>query len=95
MPRTRPVELVPDWICEVVSETNRAHDTVRKLRRYHHAGVAHYWLLDPSSGTLSVFRNQPEGYLSVLIAEREELVRAAPFDAVEVRVAELLGGDPA
>jgi len=95
LPRARPVELVPDWICEVLSESNRANDTVRKLRRYHRAGVGYYWLLDPIAGVLSVFRHQSEGYLNVLTGERPELVRAAPFEAVELRVAELLGEDPA
>jgi Uma2 family endonuclease len=94
MPRTRPVELVPDWICEVLSESNRANDTVRKLRRYHHAGVGHYWLLDPMSGMLSVFRHEAEGFLNVLTAERRQVVRVSPFDAVELRVADLLGDDP-
>jgi Uma2 family endonuclease len=95
MPRTRPVELAPDWICEVLSESNRANDTVRKLRRYHQAGVEHYWLLDPASGMLSVFRHEAEGYLNVLTAERHQVIRATPFDAVELRVAVLLGDDPA
>ena len=58
------------------------------------AGVEH-WLLDPTTGMLSVFRHEAEGYLNVLTAERHQLVRASPFDAVELRVAELLGDDPA
>lgn len=94
LPRVRPVSLVPDWICEVLSESNRANDTVRKLRLYHRAGVGHYWLLDPTWGTLSVFRHEPQGFLNVLSAERHEVVSAPPFEVLEVRVAELLGDDP-
>lgn len=37
-----------------------------KLRRYHEAGVPHYWLLDPDTGTLNVFRHEAQGYLNVL-----------------------------
>jgi Uma2 family endonuclease len=90
----RPVVLRPDWICEVLSESNRSNDTIHKLRRYHEAGVPHYWWLDPGSGTLSVFRREPQGYLNVLVAERGQLVRAEPFDAIEINVGILLGDDP-
>jgi len=93
-PQTRPVLTRPDWICEVLSASNRHNDTIRKLRRYHEAGVPQYWLLDPETGTLHVFRHEPLGYLSVLVADRHQLVRAEPFDAVEVRVGVLLGEDP-
>ncbi len=94
LPVGRPVVLRPDWICEVLSDTNRANDMVRKLRRYHEAGVPHYWLLDPDSGTLNVFRHGPEGYTSVLVADRHQRVRAEPFEAMEVHVGALLGDDP-
>lgn len=93
-PQGRPVTLRPDWICEVLSDTNRHNDTIRKLRRYHEAGVPHYWLLDPETGTLNVFRHEPQGYLNVLIADRHQRVRAEPFDAIEVLVGVLLGDDP-
>jgi len=93
-PRGRPVTLRPDWICEVLSVSNRHNDTIRKLRRYHQAGVPHYWLLDPDTGTLNVFRHEPLGYLNVLIAERPQRVRAEPFDSIALHVGELLGDDP-
>ncbi|MDP2273449.1 MAG: Uma2 family endonuclease [Archangium sp.] len=93
-PPGRPVILRPDWICEVLSESNRHNDTIRKLRRYHEAGVPHCWLLDPETGTLTVFRHEPLGYLNVLIAERPQRVRAEPFEAIEVHVGALLGDDP-
>ena len=94
MPRERPVKLTPDWICEIVSESNATTDTVVKLRRYHQGGVPYYWLIDRKTGTLTVYRHQTEGYLSILIAERGETVRAQPFDAIELRVGLLLGDDP-
>lgn len=93
-PQSRPVTLRPDWICEVLSDSNRANDTIRKLRRYHEAGVPHYWLLDPDTGTLNVFRHGPEGYTNALVADRHQRVRAEPFEAIEVHVGALLGDDP-
>ena len=93
-PVERPVVLRPDWICEVLSASNRHNDTIRKLRHYHAAGVPHYWLLDPDTGTLNVFRHEPQGYLNVLIADRAQRVRAEPFEVIEVLVGALLGDDP-
>lgn len=93
-PAGRPVTLRPDWICEVLSESNRAHDMVNKLRWYHAAGVPHYWLLDPAAGALHVFRHESSGYLHVLTAHRPQRIRAEPFDAIELSIGELLGDDP-
>ncbi len=93
MPRERPVIVRPDWLCEIVSESNRATDTIKKLRRYHQAGVPHYWIRDHSARALTVYRHHADGYVTVLAAEAGERVRAEPFDAIELDVAVLLGGD--
>ncbi len=92
--KERPVTIRPDWLCEVVSESNRTADTVTKLRRYHQAGVTHYWIIDQMDRTLTVHRHTPEGYLVALRAEAGERVRAEPFGAIELQVAVLLGEDP-
>jgi Uma2 family endonuclease len=94
LPKERPVTVRPDWICEIVSESNRATDTIKKLRRYHQSGVPHYWILDQLERSLTVHRHGPEGYLIALRAGAEERVRAEPFDAIELHVAVLLGDDP-
>jgi Uma2 family endonuclease len=91
MPQERPVRIRPDWICEIVSESNATTDTVKKLRRYHQAGVPHYWLADPAKKTLTVYRHEHDGYLTVLAAEAGETVRAEPFEAIEIRIAALFG----
>jgi hypothetical protein len=35
----RPIDVAPDWVCEVVSPSNAAHDRVRKRALYVHAGA--------------------------------------------------------
>ena len=93
MPRERPITVRPDWLCEIVSESNRATDTIKKLRRYHQAAVPHYWIIDHAARALTVYRHHVDGYVTVLAAEAGERVRAEPFDAIELDVAALLGGD--
>jgi Uma2 family endonuclease len=89
-----PVEQRPDWICEVVSPSNAKHDTITKLRVYHQAHVDHYWLLDPRDATLTVMRWSADGYVTRQRAERGEVVRAEPFEAIEIAVGTLFGDDP-
>ena len=90
-----PVEVSPDRVCEVLSPSNAADDTVKKLRCYHRNQIPWYWLLDPRAGTLTGLRWSADGYVTVLSAERGERVRAEPFEAIELEVAALLGDDPA
>lgn len=85
--------LAPDWVCEVLSVSNQSHDRIEKQETYFRAGIPHYWLIDPDEGSLEVLRRTDLGYAIVLTARRGQRVRAEPFDAVEIAVAELLGVD--
>jgi Uma2 family endonuclease len=92
LPSEVPIRIRPDWVCEVLS-TNRRNDLIKKKRAHHRHAVPHYWLLDPEQETLSVNRWSADGYVEVLVADRDERVRAEPFEAVEIRVAFLFGDD--
>jgi Uma2 family endonuclease len=89
-PTARPVRARPDWVCEILSPSNAANDTVKKLRVLHRHGVPHYWLLDPDAGSLRVMRWTGDGYLEVLSATAEETVRAEPFDAIALSLSSIL-----
>lgn len=91
-PKGRPVRTRPDWVCEVLSPSTASTDLGPKRIAYHAAGVPHYWVVDPEHETLMVYRATAEGYTLVLTAGRPDVVRAEPFDAIELRVGELFGG---
>jgi len=93
-PLGTPVTVRPDWICEVVSEGNAARDTVQKLRLYHQVGIPHFWLVDPRDSTLTVLRHSVDGFITVVRAERHEIVRPEPFGDIELPVGTLFGDDP-
>lgn len=93
LPDDAPVRCRPDWVCEILSASNRSHDLVKKLRVYHTCQVPHYWIVDPVSETLMVHRWTRDGYLLVLAADRGERVRAEPFDAVELSLGMLFGDE--
>ncbi len=93
LPRESPLTIRPDWVCEILSPSNKQNDLFKKLRTYQRSKVPHYWILDPEAEVLAVYRWTSEGYLIVLTAEGRERVRAEPFDAIEFSVHELLAGE--
>ena len=93
-PTGNPIELRPDWVCEIVSQSNANDDTVKKLRLYHGVEIPHYWLVDPRDRTLTVLRYSPAGYVTVMRAERGETVSPEPFEAISLAVGVLFGDDP-
>lgn len=46
----------PDWIIEIVSPSNAAHDFKDKLYLYSKAGVREYWIIDPVEERVLVYR---------------------------------------
>jgi Uma2 family endonuclease len=92
-PRGAPLDIVPDWTCEILSTSNKRIDLVRKKRLYHQHRVSHYWIVDPDVEILIVYRWHIDGYLEVLAAERSQQVRAEPFEAIEIDIGILFGDD--
>lgn len=90
-PHGRPIRLRPDWVAEVLSLTNAETDLGRKLLAYHAAGIPHYWIVDPEHETLTVYRFSDQGYVVVLTSGRREVVRAPPFEEIEIEIAMLFG----
>lgn len=84
LPRDAFFTLAPDWVCEVLSPATARIDRLKKLAIYAREGVEHAWLVDPALETLEVFRRQGEAWLLVLTAGGDEVVRAEPFDAIEL-----------
>lgn len=82
-------DIAPDWVCEVVSPGTERIDRGKKMRIYRREGVRHAWLINPVAQTLEVYRLD-EGRWSLLDTyEGDEVVRAEPFDAIELPLATL------
>ena len=78
-------------MAEVLSVTNAETDLGKKLLAYHAAGIPHYWIVDPEHETLTVYRFSDQGYVVVLTSGRREVVRAPPFEEIEIEIAMLFG----
>ncbi len=76
------LELVPDWVCEVLSPSTERIDRGRKLRIYAETGVSHVWLVNPVERTLEVLRLREGSWTIVTVLTAEDEVRTEPFEAV-------------
>ncbi len=91
---TRPIDVVPDWICEVTSPSNGRRDRVEKSRIYLAGGVPHYWLIDPEERTLEAYSAHDGYWLQTGVYEETSLARVAPFEAIELPVGRLFPPRP-
>jgi Uma2 family endonuclease len=86
--------LAPDWACEVLSPSTERLDRVRKLPAYAREGVRHVWLVNPRSRTLEVLRLEAGIWVLAATHGGSDLIRAEPFEAVELDLGALWGERP-
>lgn len=89
IPDAPAFDLAPDWVCEVVSPSTGGLDRAKKMPLYARFGVAHAWLVDPLARTLEVLRLDGAGWRVAATFEGDAIVRAEPFDAIELELGAL------
>ena len=89
LPETAFFTLAPDWVCEVVSASTEALDRSDKMDVYLRVRVQHVWFVDPVAKTLEVFRRENDRFYVVKTWRDAAVVRAEPFDAIEIALADL------
>jgi Uma2 family endonuclease len=76
-------EVAPDWVCEVLSPSTARLDRVRKLPIYARYEVAWAWLIDPALQSLEIYRLDHGQWVLASTYESNEVIRPAPFDAID------------
>lgn len=78
----------PDWVVEIVSESNSSHDYVRKLMKYQKAGVREYWIVDPYQEFISVYNfEDPQRTAQYMW---EETVPSGVLEGLNINMKQLL-----
>jgi Uma2 family endonuclease len=80
-------EVVPDWVCEILSPSTGRFDRARKMPLYARRGVQHAWVIDPATRTLEVLRLEGGRWVIVGAHGGDDVVRAEPFAEVEIALA--------
>lgn len=89
IPRDHRFEVVPDWVCEILSPSTQQKDRVLKLPLYARYGVAHAWLVDPLAHTLEVLELHEGKWILLGAIREDEPVCFPPFTAVTFSLGDL------
>jgi len=89
IPRDHRFEVVPDWVCEILSPSTAKKDRALKLPLYARYGVNHVWLIDPLAQMLEVFALQDGQWLLIDTLCENADVCLPPFEAVTFSLTDL------
>lgn len=78
----------PDWIIEIVSPSDAAHDYIDKLFFYYNAGVREYWIVNPQSAAVLVYLLEPE-HFDVRIYAFHDTIKVGIFEDLFIDFADL------
>jgi Uma2 family endonuclease len=85
----RPIDVAPDWVCEILSHSTASRDRVLKRNLYARSGIPHYWLIDPSARVLEALTLREGSWLETGVYDDQATARIAPFEAIELEVGRL------
>lgn len=87
-PKTAWFDVVPDWVCEVMSPGTALRDRTQKARIYAEMGVQWLWLMDPLNRTVEVMQRDGDRWnLAGVWGGNDPEARMPPFDAVSLDLA--------
>ena len=80
----------PDWVVEIISPWTMKKDLNEKFQLYERNRIREYWLIDPASRTLQVYRLGPAGrYGEAEILEENAEIACPIGETIVVRLAEV------
>jgi Uma2 family endonuclease len=89
IPRGHRFEVVPDWVCEILSPSSASKDRKIKMPNYAHYGVQYAWLLDPTARTLETCEIRTGDWAQTGAFTQNDLVAIAPFADVTISLTDL------
>ncbi len=88
----RGIKGAPDWIIEITSPSTLKHDFGTKLLLYQEFGVREYWIADPSTKKINVYRLNNFGkYTPGLIFQEDENIGVSIFPDFTMNLREIFG----
>jgi Uma2 family endonuclease len=90
----RPLRIVPDWICEVLSPSNERNDRVVKSELYARVGVPFYWIVEPTERVLEAYCLEGSRWVKLGAWTDGAAARIAPFEETALDVGQLFPPRP-
>lgn len=87
LPDAAAMEIAPDWVCEVLSPGTAAIDRGVKRQIYARESVRWLWLVEPATRTVETFALESDAWKLTGTWHGDGLMRAIPFDAIEIDLA--------
>jgi Uma2 family endonuclease len=75
-----PIEVLPDFCCEVLSPSTARDDRSLKLPLYARAGVGWIWLVDTALRLVEVYCSEKQRPALVMTAKDNDVVTLPPFE---------------
>lgn len=91
IPEGHRFEVVPDWVCEILSPATASKDREVKMPIYAHYGVAYAWLVDPKRQTLEAYTLEDDRWRLLAEASGDDAIAVAPFNALQLDLRNLWG----
>ena len=88
-PEDQRFEVVPDWVCEILSPSTKRKDRQDKMPLYARYGVRYAWLTDPVEHTLEVYRLEAGAWVEIGRFAEAGQVTAPPFEVVSIALEDL------
>ena len=88
-PEGHKIQVVPDWVCEIVSPSSKSSDREEKMPLYARHGVRFAWLVDPKTRTLEAYELAERRWRPIGMFRDDDMISISPFEAVVIRLADL------
>jgi Uma2 family endonuclease len=89
LPHDHRFEVVPDWVCEILSPSTARKDRMTKMPVYARYGLAYLWLVDPLAHTLEAFALREGRWTVIGQFQEQEIVSVEPFQEIALELGAL------
>lgn len=82
---------IPALVVEIISETTRSKDFVKKLDLYMETEVSEYWIVNPLNHNISVYLFQGNNVAKSMTFKNHETVSSFYFPGLKVSLEQIFG----
>ena len=87
--KNRPIEIAPDWVCELLSPSTASRDRGYKRDLYARSNIGHYWVVDVELRLLEAFELRDGRWMLNGTYSDQDVARIAPFAEIELVIGDL------